>query len=149
MKITIKKIKKTAMYFSRHEREKRIFSLYARERNNYECLSDRELSARYVDIKARYEFKKNILSVFVGAIFITVLTGAWSSFFKFANHMLQLLSLGESEPEKVGKVGLILFSTLFCFLILIVAALLTLYLRSLYRLQKKLLIIEEIRKSRG
>ena len=135
------------MYFSRREREKRIFSLYAKERKIYESLSDRELSAWYVDIKARYEFKKNILSVFVGAIFITVLTGAGSSFFKFANHMLQLLSFGESEPEKVAKVGFILFFTLFCFLILIVVALLALLLQSLNRLQKKLLIIEEIRKS--
>lgn len=134
------------MYFSRREREKRIFSLYAKERKIYERLSDRELSAWYVDIKARYEFKKNMLSVFVGAIFIIILTGAGSSFFKFANHMLQYLSLGESEPEKVAKVGFILFSTLFLSLILIVVVLLTLWLHSLYRLQKKLLIIEEIRK---
>lgn len=149
MNVSMNKFKKAVMYFSRREREKRIYSLLDKEREIYEPLSDRELSAQYVNTKSKYDFKKNILSVFVGTIIITVLTGVWTSFFKLANQMIQLLSSGQSEPEKMGTIGLILFSSFFCFFVLIVVIVLIAYLRSIYRLQKKMLIIEEIRKIRG
>lgn len=70
-------------FISLQEREKRAFFQYNKERNYYEQFSDRELSSRYVNIKAAYEHKKTIASLFLISILLAILTGVWRYFFEF------------------------------------------------------------------
>lgn len=143
-----RKFNKTIMYFSLIEREKRKYALYAKQRTMYEQLSGIELSERYIDAKSRYEAKKYSFIIFVGVILLTILTQFWITFFKFTNRMLHIISLGQPEPENIAKVGLILFSILMFFVIFISFITVSNYLRSLYHLYRRLLLIEEVRKNK-
>ncbi|WP_439443650.1 hypothetical protein ACSMFR_02315 [Listeria aquatica] len=145
MKINFKKVKKKILSITREEREKKAFARYDIERKRLESLTNRELSSRYVYTKAKYEFRKNIFSLFIGVILIALLTGSGKFLYQLAVKSMLVINQGSLHIERDKTVVLGLVSVFFIFIALAILLIFVVYLRELYFLRKTLLIMEEVR----
>lgn len=137
------------MYFSLREREKRKYISYEKERTRLELLSIRELSSHYIDAKSKYEYKKNIFSFFLVSILVAGLVDIWKVFYKFLTKAIQISALNEGNALDITKVSLIIFTIVFITIVSVIFVLLISYLKSIHSLHKQILLMEEVRNSRG
>lgn len=143
MKKIGKQILKSIMYFSRQEREERSFGKYTQERIRLEGLTLNRLRHQHVTLKSKYEYKKNIYVVFIGAILLSILTGSWKFLFELAKKIIQYVSLQENtEASLVTGWTTILIIFYITLTLLIFIALLG-FIRTLYHLNRELLMIED------
>ncbi|ENM1174076.1 hypothetical protein [Listeria seeligeri] len=141
----LKKVEKIATYITYNERERRKYARYELEMREFEAFSERELSLRYVNLKARYEFRKNIFSFIVGAILLTVLTGVWKSFYNLSVKSLQLFYTNNASSKEDTLVIIACGFMLFAVIGIILLVVIVIYLKELYLMKRLLLMIEEIR----
>lgn len=148
MKKILKKIKKILLSITREQREKKTFDRYNVERKRLESLPERVLSSRYVYLKSKYEYHKNIFSLFIGTILIGVLTGAGKFSYNLTVKGMQVIYHDSLNVERDKTSILIIVSLFFIFIVIVVLLILLIYLRELYLMRKTLLIMEEIRKEK-
>lgn len=137
-----------ACRISTEEREKRIFAKYCQEPSGLDRLSDWELSARYVETKAKLEYKKNAFSFFLIAILVSALTNIWQTFYNLTEKALQIALSAQAESEALAQVNFFIFAIVATMLTVSILIGLFSWLRELSRLHKKLLLIEEVRHGR-
>ena len=134
------------MYFSFQEREKREISNCLEEYNRLEKLAEDELTARYILIKAKYRFKKNLFLFFIFIVLMTAFS-AWSFCFSFSKNLLQMIASNQTDIAEAVKAVFLISGISFIALIIAVAVTVIFCLRALHDLDKRLLLIEEIRKN--
>ncbi|MBC1793660.1 hypothetical protein [Listeria booriae] len=147
MKKSMDKIKNMLAYLSRSSWEKRQYIKYDKERRDLETLTNRELSSKYVNTKAKYEYKRNILSFFVGAILLAIFMGMWGIFYNAVKQSLKLI-YSVSASNELAVASLIIASIFFAIVVILIIFFLFMYLNSLHYLHRQLLIIEEVRDDR-
>lgn len=134
------------MYFSFKERKKREYEKFENSIKKLEKLSTDELEAEYINIKAKYEYKK-IFSLTFEIIILLILNQIFKFFYYIFENSLKLINLKGNYVE-MGKVMIILviiFSVIFILLVLIS---ITSSINKLKLLYKNLLIIKLVRKRR-
>lgn len=134
------------MYFSFKERKKREYEKFENSIKKLEKLSTDELEAEYINIKAKYEYKK-IFSLTFEIIILLILNQIFKFFYYIFENSLKLINLKGNYVE-MGKVMIILviiFSVIFILLVLIS---ITSSINKLKHLYKNLLIIKLVRKRR-
>ena len=134
------------MYFSLKERKKRKYKRFKESIKELENLSIIELEAEYIDIKARYKYKKKTFLVF-GIIILIVLNNIFKLFFYIFENSLKFINLKKNNAE-IGKVMIIL---LIIFLIILVILTLFFFVNSIRNLRfiyKNLLLIKFVRKEK-
>jgi|GEM_PF-3072906 len=140
-------LRKCVMYYSLSEREKREFVCYEKERKLFAKLSKHELSARYVNTKARYEYKKNLSSLVLVTILVSGLINVWDIFRSFTENILQTVAVEQTYTEDIMYLGFILSLIIFAFAAILILILLVSNLKSLHFLHRSLLLMEEVRNS--
>ncbi|WP_099221858.1 hypothetical protein [Listeria costaricensis] len=144
----IGKLKKAILSMKIEEREKRQYARYESECQELEALSERELSSRFVHLKAKYEYRRNIFSFLIGAILLTALTGGWKYFYNFTIKCMQLFYTDGVRTREETSIIIMIAMIFFVFLAVAVFLVCIIYLKELYITKKTLLIIEEVRISR-
>lgn len=139
----INKIKKCMMHFTYAECNKRIYSQYKIERRKLEALSKDELECRYIDIKSTYEYKKNIFTFLMVTILIVGVTNIWEIFYKFCIKVFHL-QMATTQQQEAVMVVVYITIILVVFVTVVIFAFMILYLRSVYRLHKQLLMVEKV-----
>ena len=134
------------MYFSRQEREKRAYYKYTKKRLRLEKLSINQLKYQQITLKSKYEYKKNIYAIFLGAILLSILIGSWRTLFSLAEKIIQYTSLQNNADSFLIKGWTIIVVLFFitATLLIIIAALS--FMRTLYRINEELLMVEEVLK---
>lgn len=148
MKKILEKFKKALLSITREQREKKAFIRYNIERKRLESLPERVLSSRYVDLKSKYEYHKNIFSLFIGTILIGVLAGAGKFLYNLTVKGMQMIYHDSFNIERDTRSILIIVSLFFLFIVIVVLLILIIYLRELYFMRRNLFIMEEIRKEK-
>ncbi len=138
-------IYKAVMYFSFQEREKREISNCLEEYNRLEKLDEDELTARYILIKARYRFKKNLFLFFILTVLIIAFS-VWSFCYNFYENMLQITACNQTEIAEAVKAVILIFGISFTAIIIAFSVTVIFSLRALHDLNKTLLMIEEMKK---
>ncbi len=141
-----KYIYKAVMYFSFQEREKREISNCMEEYNRLERLAEDELTARYILIKAKYRFKKNLSLFFILTVPVIAFS-LWSFCFNFSENLLQITASNQTEIAETAKAVFLISSITFTAIIIAFVVTVIFCLRALYDLNKRLLLIEEIKKN--
>ncbi len=142
-----KYIYKAVMYFSFQESEKREISNCLEEYNRLEKLAEDELTARYILIKARYRFKKNLFLFFILTVLIIAFS-VWNFCFNSSRNLLQIIASNQTEIAEAVKAFFLISGITFTAIIIAFSVTVIFCLRALHDLNKRLLLIEEIRKNR-
>ncbi|MBC1292240.1 hypothetical protein HCJ46_10320 [Listeria booriae] len=145
----MQKMKNAILYITRPQREKRQYARYEKERCRFEKMTDRELSACYVNTKASYEHMKNFFTFVVVAILLAVVMGVWKKFSLFIMESVRLLYSNAPHSEESTKIVMIVGAMVFAFIAVSALLLIALFLRGLHLIQRKLLVIEEERNERN
>lgn len=132
------------MYFSFKERKKREYEKFENSIKKLEKLSTDELEAEYIDIKAKYEYKK-IFSLTFGIVILLILNQIFKFFYYIFENSLKLINLKGNYVE-MGKVMIILVIIFSVIFILLVFIFIISSINKLKLLYKNLLIIKLVRK---
>ena len=133
------------MSFSFQERRRKKLEKYKNEMKVLKNRSIDEINMDYIELKTKYEHKKRILSVFVITIILSIFMNIWTNIYKF---MLDVINFFYSSQGNEEELAFTVF--LICVIMLVAIALiffiaLYIYLRDMKELNKKLMMIEQIR----
>lgn len=136
--------RKILMYFTLQEREKRSYARYENDRSQLESLTEREQHERYVTLKTKLEYRKQVFLFVITGVVLSSITGLWKTFFNYFKTSLQLYltnvnTLSESKLIWAISSFLMIVAILALFISVII------YLRNTYSIYRKLLIIEKIK----
>ena len=139
------KIKCCVMYISLQERTKREHERNIEEVKKLRDLSDFELDMEYIKVKSRYEYKRAILGLFLITILLSVLTGVWNAFYEFIQLTLKDASTTSVGAFEIAKIGFGIAIILSVFITITLCIVLIQYMKQLYTLYRKMLLIEMIK----
>ena len=134
-------------YFSLQGQAERQYSRYEKEYHSLAQLSEKELSAKYVTVKSKYEHKKNIFFFSVVTIILTSLMGIWEGFYRAAEGMASMADFEEMGLSFWVEFTVRFYSIMFVFAIVVLIASLVRYAKNISILHRELLLIEEVRKT--
>ena len=81
--------RKCVMYISLQERKKRTYQREKEIVDKFRMLPEIELNFEYVNLKSKYEHNKHILILFLIAVILAVINGAWSPFQNFIRQAMK------------------------------------------------------------
>ena len=147
MKKTIN-FKEYLMYFSRQTREERVYHKYTKKKLMLEKLTINRLEFQLISLKTKYEYKRSLYAIFLGAILLSILTGVWGTVFDLARKIIEYASKQTNVDPMFVKgwtlIVLIFFITA-TFLILILSLN---FMKKLYYLHEEILIVEDVLKDK-
>lgn len=133
------------MYFSFQERKKREYRLDKMKYEQLKSMTDEQLTFEYINTKTKYEYKKNVFTLFLITIVLSVIMNVWKYFFNFLNKALQFASMYQENVIDVMKIGFIIAIIIVLSIKMVILMILLVSIRQLYLLYKYLLLIKEIR----
>lgn len=139
------KFKQAVMYFSAKEKKKRVLFCERDKYMHLKMISDLDLKLEYINVKANYEYKKNILVLFLILVILAIIK-IWRYFDSFLRQIAQFSSSYQGEALEAVKVGFIIALIVIVGITFLIIVLLVMYIKQMYCLHKELLMIEEIRK---
>lgn len=109
---------------SYNEREKRKLKQYREKILKYTAMDDDELEMNYINIRAAYEHRKNVLAAILGTLLISIIMDTWKYFFEAIHDIIVLMYARSGNEEAMAKLALMLTSIIaiavFIILLLIV-----------------------------
>ena len=121
---------------------------YRKEVNRLEDIADDEVDFEYINLKSKYEHKKNILFIFILTIIMCILMNVWKYFFNIIEKIIQLtvnqgIEIAIAKVLFIGTITIIVFITVLTFFII------QSYVKQMQRIYMELLIVEEIKKKQN
>jgi hypothetical protein len=144
------KIKEFVILIDFEKRRKRKLAAYKKEIEYFRKMNDDEISYEYVCAKTEYHHRKNILWVLVTATLVSMLTGLWRRFLEFIKNAAEFYYKNSSSVEVTNDIDIIRIVTI-CFIMAVLTITVFLFyilidhIKSLNKIYKKLITIEEIR----
>lgn len=108
-----------------------------------------ELDLEYINMKSIYEHKKNVLSIFMLSIVISVLLNVWNYFYRFIEKIIQYTTSYQGNEIDIAKMVFILSVITVAFITIIIVVMLIIYLKRMHQTYKNVMIIEELRNRRN
>ncbi|MGN0495522.1 MAG: hypothetical protein ACI4GW_04790 [Lachnospiraceae bacterium] len=148
MKKEKEKIIKRIEYYSHSQRRKRKLEAFEQECKRLRRMDDSELEFEYITTKTEYEHNKNVFSLIVLTLLLSILVNVWSKFFEFANKVIDYSNT--LVDDKVESAKIILFITIGIALFISFIILFCLYTRltELRNQKMYMTMVEEIRNKR-
>lgn len=138
------KLKTVVLSISLQERRKKKYQRGTVEIRKLKMLSQEELEVEYSSLKAKYEYRKNLLALCVITLVIALLTNVGEIFFEYLQQILKTLMITDDVLEVLYMN--IMISTISVLTVLsITFLLLGNYMKNSYRLYERLLLVETIR----
>lgn len=140
------KFKDYLMKFSYQARRKRKLKSFNQELKKLREMDEDELDFEYIELKTELDRKKSVLTLFIISIALAVLMNTWSKFFSFMQKVfLYTATSGDNETE-IMKISFVISVLIAIILTLVILFLLLDVSKDMMILQKKLMIIENIKK---
>ncbi len=139
------KIKSGIMYISFQERQKRELAQYEKIKERYVNLKKNEQDLEYINLKTKYEYKKNILLAFMVTVIIAVLTGIWKTFYEFGERALVYIASMQDVGTDYTKISVVIFFILVTAISIIFVIIIVAHIYGMKKQYKELLLIEHIR----
>lgn len=133
------------MYFSFQERKKRELKEYREEKKRIGKMEVDEAELEYIDLKVEYQHIKNVLSVFLLAILISVLMDVWNIFYTFIERITQYAASFSGKEAELANVMLVVLILVIVFITLAIFMILIAHTKRMRQVYKKLMAFGEIR----
>lgn len=143
-----RKIKRCVMSFSFQERKERELMRYRQEVARLKGMDDDELDLQYINLKSQYEHKKNVLSIFVLTIIISVLMDVWKYFYDFIEKIMQFVTLKQGNDIETAEVVFAITVIIIIVIIVLIFIMLVSHMRKMHQVYRNLMVVEEIRNKR-
>lgn len=143
-KIQMKKLRVILMRFSLQERREARYHKSKEELDKLRELPLEKLELEYTLVKSKYEYKKNLLLLCLITILITVLTDLWGVFREFISQMLASVKNTNNVMEII-TINFWISFIIMSFFVFITFLFLINYMRNIYRIYERLLLIEMVR----
>lgn len=143
------KFKEHMMRFSYEEKRRVKLERFNQEVKKYREMDENELDFEYIELKTELDHKKNVLTLFVISIALAVIMNIWSKFFSFMQMALQYAATSEDSKTEIIKISFIISVAITILLTLAILFFLFDLSKDMMILQKKLMIIENIKKERN
>lgn len=146
-----KKVNGWLKKYSHDEKERCSFEKYLKERVHYEEMSDNQLNEHYITNKAKYEYKKVVLTLCGITIFLTMFFGIGDTFLDISMKILEF-SIIENSNAQLSSVAFFISVFLVITIAVILFLLLISYIENIYIVYRRVLLIEnviEVRKEQG
>ncbi len=141
-----RKLKDYVMKFSYHERRKRKLESFNQEVKKLRQMDEDELNIEYIELKTELDHKKSVLTLFIISIAMAVLMNVWSKFFSFMQMALQYVAASEDSKMEIMKISFVISILIAIVLTLVILFVLLDLSKDMMILQKKLMMIEDIKK---
>lgn len=141
------KLKDYVMRVSYQARRKGKFECFSREVKKYREMDEDELDFEYMESKTELDYKKSSLTLFIIVIALAVMMNVWNKFF-FMQMVLQYAATSEDGSTEIIKISFIISVTITMIFTLAILFLLFDLSKDIMILQKKLIIIENIKNKR-
>ncbi len=142
------KIKNYIMSISLQERKKRELARYKKEIKYLEKMENDEIDLEYFDLKSQYEHKRNILSIFMLTIIVSILMSVWKYFYNFVEMFMKFVTLDHGNDIETAKLMFIISVIITVFITALIMRILISYVEKMHQIYKKLLVVGEIRSRR-
>lgn len=136
------------MSFSFSERRSKQLEQYRQAVSEFKQMQSDELDFEYITLKSRYEYKKNVLMLFILTITLAVLMDVWNSCLYFMEKAFQYVATLENGGIEVAKIGFIISAITAISIVCVVSFILISYMKELRRMSQKLMIIENVKNQR-
>lgn len=142
------KIIKRLEYYSHSQRRQRKLEAFERECKRLRKMDDSELEFEYITTKTEYEHNKNVFSLIVLTLLLSILANVWSKFFEFAGKTMEYSNTLVDNNLESAKI--ILFITIGIVLFISFIIIFCLYTRMTELRNQKMYmtLVEEIRNQR-
>lgn len=134
------------MRFSYPEKRKRKLEIFNQELKNLRKMDEDELTFEYIELKTELDHKKNVLSLFIISIAIALLMNAWGKFFSFMEKVLQYVATAGDNSTEILKISFVISVLILTVITVFVLFLLFDLSRDIMIMQRKLMLIENLRK---
>ncbi len=141
-----RKFKNYVMRFSYHERRKRKLERFYKEIKKLRSMDEDELNFEYIELKAEFDHKKSVLTLFIISIALAVLMNVWSKFFSFIQIVLQYVATSVDSRMEIMKISFVIAVLISIVVTFVILFLLLDLSKDMMILQKKLMMIENIKK---
>lgn len=139
------KVKSIIMYIALQERQKRDLTKYEVQVNEYKKMSSNEQDLYYINLKTRYEHKKNVLLAFMVTVIVAILAGIWKWFYQFGERALEYIMSINSVNAEYTQISITFFLIVTIVVSIILIFIIIAYIHSMRKMYKDLLVIENIR----
>lgn len=146
---TSEAIRSLIISFSFQERKKKSLERYRQEIKRFQDMEKDELDLAHINMKTEYEHKKNIMSIFLLSIVLSVLMDIWKFFYGFIENVVSYNAVHQASEIEVVQVVFVIFVILIVFISSIILGILIFYTRRMRQVYRSLLIIEELRSRRN
>ncbi|MCI8507302.1 MAG: hypothetical protein HFJ06_01875 [Lachnospiraceae bacterium] len=136
------------MRYSYQARRKRKLDSFNKEIKRLRAMDKDELDFEYIEFKTELDHKKNVLSLFLISIALSVLMNVWSKFFSFMHTAFQYAATSSDSSEEIMKISFILSALMSIVITLVILFLLFDLSKEMMIAQKELMIIENVRKEK-
>lgn len=136
------------MSISFKERKKKAFQNYKKEVKRLEDMADDEVDFEYINLKSKYDHKKNVFFIFILTIIICFLVNVWKYFFNIIEKIIQL-TVNQEIEFAIAKVLFIGTITIIVFITVLTFFVIQSYLKQMHGIYMELLIVEEIKKKQN
>ena len=115
---------------------------YKQMKEKYLSMNDEEFSTEYVEITAKYEYKRTLLTVVIISIVISTIMNVWSYLYDILIHVI---GVSKDYGDSFSSVACILI--IIIFLVIAICGIWVIYdmSKNIYNLNKKRLYLEEIK----
>ena len=115
---------------------------YESQKGRLSNLSNEMLISEYVHLKSTLESQKLYFSVIIIGLIVSIISGIWGTTYKF---LLEILTMETSE--KITNLPLVI-GIFLCLVALVILVLIVIGITGIKRQNKKILIIDEIRRKK-
>jgi len=143
------KIKHCVMSISFQERKKKALIRYRQEKDRLQNMNADEIDLEYINMKTEYEHRKNVLSIFMLSIIISVLMGAWKYFYMFIEKVIQYISSYPGSEIEIAKAAFIISVIVILVITVTIFVILIMYTKRMRRVYRYLIMVDEIRNRRN
>ena len=142
------KFKDYVMRVSYQARRKEKLECFNREVKKYREMDEDELDFEYMESKTEFDHKKSSLTLFIIVIALAVMMNVWNKFFSFMQMVLQYAAISEHSSTEIIKISFIISVAITMIFTLAILFLLFDLSKNIMILQKKLMMIENIKNKR-
>lgn len=137
------------LFSTAEDKRKQEFQKYEEQIAIFRSMDAEILEVEYINAKTRWEQRKRVLAVLLIMAVLALAMGVWKQFFVFVETCVFFLMVLAGREIDTAAIGLVCACIATAVLALGMLSVITIYMADLRRLQKKLFVLEMIRREKA
>ncbi len=136
------------MYHSMQERKKREYAIFEKEYMKLKSLRNIEIKAEYINTKSKYEHRKSLLTLFIGATLISIIFNIWKELYIFLKQVMNFVFINQGSDIQIVKAGVIMSVIIIVSISIFIFINLLMFIKETYNIYRTLIMVEAVMNDR-